>query len=252
MGVREEMKSELIRRWREEAREIGMEIKFIKMEDEVEEKVTKRGKVEAYLKENTERTENEKEMIEIKDLWNKYDDWNRVAGGVETYIDTTNEMGVYLGQLGYEKMVYKKNGKVVRGYKKIKYKSETSCVNDFLKEYTIRTEEGEDRIQLGKLTKVYNVWRRTTGSEKISPTEFNNRAKKYGYKMKAAMEKPKEVQIRTGKTVKRNGTIEHCLMRLKWDEEEVKRLDQHIYEEVFREEIEYRRLKEEYDSGKEN
>ena len=240
----EYIKRDLIYRLRQEAREHGMEVKLIVIEAEEEEKHTKREKVKEYMEENTERTENKKDIISVKEIWEQYDDWNRIRGGVETYIDTTREMGVYLSQLEYEKEIMKRDSKVIRGYKNIKFKGESTSVKEFLKKYT--TEDEEKRISIMNLLRVYNVNRRERGEgEKISTTEFTNKARKHGYKMKAAVEKPTVISIVTGKTKRRNGTTrkgtkiaERCLMRLKWKEEEVKKLDENVYKEIFREEIE--------------
>ena len=130
---------------------------------------------------------------------------------------------MYLGQLNYNKFIGKINGKTVRGYTNIRYKSETSKVNEFLSKFTIKTESGDDRIALMNLIKVYREWVRSNPSgeisqvKKIGETEFKNSANKYGYKMKAAVEKPYYINSTTGKKKKRtNQVITHCFTKLKW------------------------------------
>lgn len=213
----EELKNDFCHRWRQEAREVGLRITYIKFDVENEEEYEKREKVKEFLEEKTEKTENEKDIIVTNDLWDKYDDWNRDPtnnGGPSTMVESATGMGMYLGQLNYNKFIGKINGKTVRGYTNIRYKSETSKVNEFLSKFTIKTESGDDRIALMNLLMVYREWGE---GNKIGETEFKNSANKYGYKMKAAVEKPYYINSTTGKRKKRrNQVITHCITKLKW------------------------------------
>lgn len=201
--------------------EVGLRITYIKFDVENEEEYEKREKVKEFLEERTERTENEKDIIVTNDLWTKYDDWNRDPknnGGPSTMVESATGMGMYIGQLNYNKFIGKLNGKTVRGYTKIRYKSETSKVNEFLSKFTIKTESGDDRIAIMNLLMVYREWvRGDERGKKIGETEFKNSANKYGYKMKAAVEKPYYINSTTGKRKKRtNQIITHCFTKLKW------------------------------------
>jgi hypothetical protein len=231
--AQEELKYNFCHRWRQEAREVGLRITYIKFDVENEEEYEKREKVKEFLEEKTEKTENEKDIIVTNDLWDKYDDWNRDPknnGGPSTMVESATGMGMYLGQLNYNKFIGKINGKTVRGYTNIRYKSETSKVNEFLSKFTIKTESGDDRIALLNLLMVYREWVRggsppyddepsgqRSRGKKIGETEFKNSANKYGYKMKAAVEKPYYINSTTGKKKKRpNQVITHCFTKLKW------------------------------------
>jgi len=234
----EELKENFCHRWRQEAREVGLRITYIKIDVEKEEEYEKREKVKDFMEGETEKTENEKDIIMTNDLWDKYDDWNRDPtnnGGPSTMVGSATGMGMYLGQLNYNKFIGKINGKTVRGYTNIRYKSETSKVNEFLSKFTIKTESGDDRIALKNLLMVYIEWMRCSSptddfleqksnpsgqrscGKKIGETEFKNSANKYGYKMKAAVEKPYYINSTTGKRKKRtNQVITHCFTKLKW------------------------------------
>lgn len=215
--AQEELKYDFCNRWRQEAREVGLRITYIKFDVENEEEYEKREKVKEFLEERTEKTENEKDIIVTNDLWDKYDDWNRDPknnGGPTTMVESSTIMGRYIGQLNYNKFIGKVNGKTVRGYTNIRYKSETSKINEFLSKFTIKTESGDDRIALLNLLMVYREWGE---GKKIGETEFKNSANKYGYKMKAAVEKPYYINSTTGKKKKRtNQVITHCITKLKW------------------------------------
>lgn len=215
--VQEALKYDFCHRWRQEAREVGLKITYIKFDVENEEEYEKREKVKEFMEEKTEKTENEKDIIVTNDIWDKYDDWNRDPknnGGPSTMVESATGMGMYIGQLNYNKFIGKLNGKTVRGYTNIRYKSETSKVNEFLSKFTIKTESGDDRIALKNLLMVYKEW---MDCKKIGETEFKNSANKYGYKMKAAVEKPYYINSTTGKREKRtNQVITHCFTKLKW------------------------------------
>lgn len=218
----EGVKTEMLKRWREEAMESNLKITYIKIEAEDPKEVIIREKVKEFLEERTEETENEKDIIVTKELWEKYDDWNRDPknkGGTETMIGSATGMGIYIGQLNYKKYIGKMNGKTVRGYRNIRYKSEERKVNEFIRRHTIRTDSSEDRISVLKLFNKYREWMRANeySGHEIGTTEFKNEAKKYGYKMKAAVENLYYVRSETEKKKRRpNQEKTHCITKLKW------------------------------------
>ena len=213
--AQEQIKADIIYRARQEAKDAGLVIKCIVFDVEKEEEMYCRSQVVEFLSEYIEKSENKRDIITTRELFDKYDDWFRGRKlSPMDYIDGgPAALGKYMGQLDYNKYIGKLNGKTVRGYTNIRWKSETSKVNDFMIKFTINTQDAEDRIALQKLVCVYKEY---TG-EKISSTEFINKARKYGYKLKAAVEKPYYICSTTGKKKKREGQdIEHCVTKLKW------------------------------------
>jgi hypothetical protein len=214
----EAIAEDIMYRAREELKGSNLRITTLIIKAEDEEVVSKTERVKEFMEETIEETENERDVIATVDLWEKYDDWNRAKGnGLRTYMSTVREMGMYLGNYGLTKKTIKIGTKTRKGYKKIRYKvSEVRQVKEFLDKYTEKEDSPEYRISLRKLTKVYRI---ETG-DKIGETEFNERAKKYGYRQKAAIEVPYYVSKETGKKIKRTGKekIEKCLMNLKWKE----------------------------------
>lgn len=213
--AQELIKADIIYRARQEAKDAGLVIKSIIMDVEKEEEKNKRTHVMEFLSEYIEKSENKRDIITTRDIFDKYDEWFR--GRKMTAMDYIDggpmELGKYLGQLDYEKYIGKLYGKTVRGYRNLKWKSETSKVKDFMMKFTQKTTKAEDRISLQNLLCVYKEY---TG-ETIASTEFMNKARKYGYKLKAAVEKPYYICSTTGKKKKREGQdIEHCVTKLIW------------------------------------
>jgi len=230
--AQEEIKADWLYRSRQELRDAGLVIKCVIVGAENEEDTTKREQVGEFLQEMTERTLNEKDIITTKELWDKYDDWFRgKKRQVDEYVDSTAKMGMYIGELEYTKYIGKLNGKTVRGYRNIKWGSESSKVNDFMSKFLIRTYSGEDRVSLENSVYVYREW----SGHSINQTDFKESARKYEYKLKAAVEKPYYISSSTGKKKKREGqTIEQCYTKVKWLPGAVESLNSEVLKEKLR------------------
>ena len=212
------LKKELTRRWRMEAKEVGLEIKYIVMDTLTEDQVKKSQVVKEFAESEIERTKSENDIISTREIWNRYDDWHRTKGyGTGTYIDSWREFGMQMSVLEYKNGKGRVNGKELRGFKGIRWNTDTTLVNDFMKKYTMRTDSPEDRIAVESLLKFYKMYcEQEDNPKKINETEFRNKLRKYDYKAKAAAEVPYIVKENGKKTRNPNATIKHCITKLKW------------------------------------
>jgi hypothetical protein len=220
------IKKDILRRMNSELRDAGLVLRTMVVEVVTEEKIKKMKDVEEYLEERTERTENERDILTVGELFEGYENWQKKKYDFnehkkkvqETYITTTKEMGEYMTALEYPKFIGKVNGKTVRGYRTLRWNTDTTIVNEFMKKFTIRTESTEERISVENLLRVYKMYcEQKEQPKKINETEFRNKLRKYDYKAKAAVEKPYYIREMDGKKV-RNTTdeIKHCITKLKW------------------------------------
>jgi len=155
----EYIKNDVIRRMRDELLDHDLEITTINIQEITDKKQEKKYRAERFLNETIKRTENERDIIEIKKLWELYEDWNYANEGTPETSMTggANEMGKYMSMLKYDKKVIQVNGRTIRGYKNIRFISQTeSKITEFMERYTERTENKEDNIKIEKLVRKYN------------------------------------------------------------------------------------------------
>ena len=83
--------------------------------------------LEIFLVEHSEKTENEKDFITTREIWDKYENWRleKYGDNREVYINTeirsAKALGMMLQRIGKYEKDQRKSG---RGYKKIIWKSE--------------------------------------------------------------------------------------------------------------------------------
>ena len=188
---------------------------------ETDEKQKKKRTIKKFIESQIEETENEKDIISTHDLWEQYDDWNRVEGsGQETMLNSTYEMGMYMKNLGYEKGRMKKYGKEITGYKRLRYKDNNQeKMKKFLEERTERTESSEDRIALDK---VVHKYKEHTGDKYINREMVLERLRREGMYIKACLEKAYYIREHDQKKIRLSESPmrqkEQCVMKLKWKE----------------------------------
>ena len=167
--------------------------------------------LETFLVEESERTENEKDFITTREIWDKYEDWRleKYGDNREVYLTTeirsAKALGMILQRLGKYEKDQRKNG---RGYKKLIWKTESTKVIKFLKQTTVKpTEERRElnRIATSEMLKKYYKWLETEypeesqRQEKVGETEFVRRVRKQGYQTNTGYIN-KEVIKENGKT----------------------------------------------------
>lgn len=174
-------------------------------------------KVKEFLEETTEHSDNKKDRIPVRELYEIYDGWNRKKGGASTYIDTVMEFGKILQTQCPE---YKKGKVDIRAKTTVvllnlKYKhKKLNKVNEFLNKVTIKTENPMDRISVKTLTRMYNEGgcRSAEGSDediqRIPESIFKEQANLGDYRTKTCYE--------VGKAPGR--TVEPCVMCVKLNE----------------------------------
>jgi len=186
---------------------------------------TKAEKIKEFLEETTEQTRNKKDKISIKDLSDRYDEWQRKkGGGYDTLICSVRDFGKIFGYMNndvtngtkYEKCKADIQGKTAVVVMKLKYKRrEFNSVNEFLNEYTIKTEDKNDRITMKKLIYIYNTY---TENQRITNDIFKEKANLGDYRAKTCYEK----------IVKGPGrSVEPCIMCVKATEKLEKLLEEH-------------------------
>jgi len=186
-GDNEKIKRDLIRKMREDLTEHNLVLRTIVIREQEEEEVTKENKVKEYLESETESTKSEKYVITTTELWDKYDDWNATAGTAKTMVNL-GEMGRILSKLGYTKTRVRVNNRERRGYKCLKYKTESSKVKEFMEEYTEETEDAKDRVSVRKLLMKHN----TSYKPRESEISFKHKLNMYGYSTKTSYESGKK------------------------------------------------------------
>jgi hypothetical protein len=206
--------------------EMGLEIATLVMKRIGSGKLSKGEMVKEFIEEMTEYSEEDKNYITIKELTEKYEEWHRGKynenreEGYESYITDTGDFGKYLTNLAN---IYKEtrsvNGKTTRVCKNIVWKgTEAYKVKEWIRKYTNKTNNSEDRISINKLVLLYNsggdVECESGRSMKETNESFKTRAKSHGYRVKTCYEKP----IKTKDKTKEDVTVP-CLMEVKATEQ---------------------------------
>jgi len=187
----EYIKNEIIERCIAELYQHGLTLDYTVKEITEDSKARDR-LLEAYVIENTERTENEKDFIGTLELWNRYEVWRTDKYGdnrevfISTEIQSAKALGMIMQRLGkYEKGT----GKNGRGYKKLKWRTDSSKVKEFLNKFTLRTDDKREvnRIATHEVLKRYYKWldesflEESQRREKVGEIEFAARARKSQY-----------------------------------------------------------------------
>lgn len=207
----EYIKGDIIRRMRDELNDHNLVLRTIVISEREEEEVIKEEKVKEYMEKETEKTKSEKNVVTTRELWDKYDDWNAATGSAKTMINIA-EMGRILSKLGYTKTRIRVNNQEKRGYKYLKYKTESSKVKEFMEEYTEETEDVKSRISVRKLLMKHNSEYKPRESE----TSFKHKLNMYGYRTKTSYESGKKGI---------NNVIEPCVIKRKVKERHTLELD---------------------------
>ena len=224
--------NDIIKRFKEELKDHNYKATVITVREETDEEIEITEILQTFLNEYTEKTENEKDLIGTNDLYEKWEIWTRSKyEGIWWMLNKTNiPINVFGRQMHsfYERGVQKtRQNKTIRGFKCIKYKSNTSKVGEFMNKFIIQTEDSLlDRIPMKEMYYKYLKWGE---GEKIGPEEFNTQMQKAGtYKTKQAHIKVK-IEKENGKTkvesIGRKYDTKLCVMKVKWIPGAVERLD---------------------------
>jgi hypothetical protein len=225
-----EVVEDILKRTRSELLDNKMRIVTIKVERLDEGSMSILGNVKMYMEQNTERTENKRDVIPTTELWECYTVWNRKRNE-QMYpemkkserdkirqVITPNEMGRNLISLEYENGIGKVEGKTARGYIKLKYKDSADksiSVKEFMEKYTERTNSLKDRIAISKLLpKFYEE-----NIERYGTESFSKKLNKYDYYTKPAKETRKEMDRYGVVKYKKIGEAVQCVMKITLKEE---------------------------------
>lgn len=195
----EKVKNDIMDRCIEELGQHGLLLTYTVREETGHSKVRKE-MIERYLVEHTERTENEKDFIKTKGLYEKYEDWlmDRFADKREVYAQCTTNSSKGFGIMVQQLDNYKGNKTVTsegRGYMKLRWKTESTKVSEFMRKFTLKSDKRDkkltklNRIPMEEMRCLYWKWldeeaHRTGESnrkEKIGETELGARLRKSGY-----------------------------------------------------------------------
>lgn len=189
----EYIKEDIMERCKAELREHGLVIDY-KITREEDYLNIRDKKLEEFLTEATVRTENERDFISSKKLWDKYEEWNIQYDramqnkitilSAKTFGMTMRKIGKY--EKGHRTPTY---GKTERGYIKLKWKTESTKAEDFMKQNTLKTIDKKEinRLKINEVLMVYYVWldkefpEESQRKEKIGQEEFGVRLRKAGY-----------------------------------------------------------------------
>ena len=212
---------DIIRRFKNELLDNRYIVTGLTVKEQNDEEITLQEVIEEYINEYTEKTENERDIIGTTDLYDKWEDWRRTKYNERkeillTTLITVNTFGKEVHKYYERGMCKTRDNKTIRGFKSIRYKSEMSKVEEFMKKNTIKTEDTLlYRMTMTELLYGYKDWME---GENIGGQEhLNTILRKYGYSTKRCYVK-KEVLKANGKKKIENvskGT-EMCVMGLKW------------------------------------
>ena len=213
--------NDIIRRFKDELKEQNYIATALAVREQTDTEIELEEIVNEYLNEYTEKTESVKDIIGTNDLFEKWEVWTRVKyEDKQEMLKKLKNIGInYFGRevhKFYERGMKKtKDNKTVRGFIKVRYKSETSKINEFMKKFTIKTEDKVlDRIKINEILYLYLDWGE---GERIGPDVLNTRLQKYGYKTKRAYIKEKCEKLNGKTKIENKGTETHmCVMGVKW------------------------------------
>lgn len=195
----EKVKNDIMDRCIEELGQHGLLLTYT-VREETEHSKLRKEMIERYLIEHTERTENEKDYIKTKEIYNKYEEWlmDRFSDKRNVYFQSTLNSSKGFGIMMQQLESYKENKTVTsegRGYMKLRWKTESTKVGEFMRKFTLKSDRKDkvltklNRIPLEEVGRLYWEWLDTeaerTGlsarNEKINLTELGVRLRKNGY-----------------------------------------------------------------------
>ena len=159
-------------------------------------KELKKNLLETFLLEKTDRTDNENDFIPTMQLWDKYEDWrlDKYVDNEEVFkttdITSAKMLGMLMNQIGKYEKDQRKTG---RGYKKLKWKGDSSKILIFITKMIIKTDERDkiarqvNRISPSEMVQEYYKWldreypEESQRKEKVPEPEFILRLRKNGY-----------------------------------------------------------------------
>ena len=213
---------DIIYRFKEEIKEHKYKVTSLEVKEQTDEEQTRTEIIEEYLDDTIEMTENEKDIVATKDLYNKWTTWikGRYSFGSREQMLTQLTLKVFGNEVAKHCERGKRKdrqNKTISGFIKINYKSPNSKnVIDFMRKFLIKTEDKIlDRIPLDE---VYLYYRRWDSKLKIVPCQFHTIVGKE-YKLKQAC-KYIEVDKENGKTKIEKVGLKYetklCVMQVKW------------------------------------